>query len=166
MAVREFIESREEMERILRQETIGYLGLSNDGDVYVVPLNYGYVDGRILFHCSLTGKKLDYIRANPRACFSVGRQSGAIQRHGEGNPCHVDSESVLCYGTARIVEDLQERQAVLNAFNYCFRPDAKEITLEAAKGCAAVEIRISEMTGRRERQENKERTYWRWSFVD
>lgn len=166
MAVHEFVESRDEMERVLRQETIGYLGLSNDGDVYVVPLNYGYVEGRILFHCSLTGKKLDYIRANPHVCFSVGRQSGAIQRHGEGNPCHVDSESVLCYGTARIIENLEERQAVLNEFNHCFRPEAAEITQEAAQGCAAVEICIAEMTGRRERQENKERTYWRWSFVD
>lgn len=166
MADREWIESRDEMERILRQETIGYLGLSNDGDAYIVPLNYGYVEGRILFHCSLTGKKLDYIRANPNVCFSVGRQSGAIQRHAEGNPCHVDSESVLCYGRARIIEDLEERQAVLNEFNYCFRPEASAITLEAAQGCAAVEIRIAEMTGRRERQENKERTYWRWSFAD
>lgn len=166
MADREWIESCDEMERILRQETIGYLGLSNDGRVYVVPLNYGYVEGRILFHCSLTGKKLDYIRANPNVCFSVGRQSGAIQRHAEGNPCHVDSESVLCYGTARIIEDLEKRQAVLNEFNYCFRPEASAITMEAARGCAAVEIRIAEMTGRRERQENKERTYWRWSFVD
>jgi nitroimidazol reductase NimA-like FMN-containing flavoprotein (pyridoxamine 5'-phosphate oxidase superfamily) len=166
MAVREFIESREEMERILLRETIGYLGLSNDGDIYVVPLNYGYVEGKILFHCALTGKKLDYIRANPRVCFSVGRQSGAIQRHAEGNPCHIDSESVVCYGTARIVEDLQERQVVLNAFNHCFRPGAQEITLESAEGCAAVEIRIREMTGRRERQENKERTFWRWRLED
>jgi nitroimidazol reductase NimA-like FMN-containing flavoprotein (pyridoxamine 5'-phosphate oxidase superfamily) len=105
MTLREFIESREEMEKLLREEVVGYLGLSMDGKPYVVPLNYGYADGKILFHCALTGKKLDYLRANPHVCFTVGRQAGEVRRHA-GDPCHVDSDSVICYGKARVVEDL------------------------------------------------------------
>jgi nitroimidazol reductase NimA-like FMN-containing flavoprotein (pyridoxamine 5'-phosphate oxidase superfamily) len=166
MATREFIESRAEMEQILTRETIGYLGLSRDGMPYVVPLNYGYVDGRILFHCALSGQKLDYIRANPNVCFSVGRQPGQVQRHAGGDPCHVDSESVLCYGTARILADPAERLAALNAFNRCFRPAATEITAEEASNACVVEIRVREMTGRRERQEDHQRTYWRATFPD
>ena len=162
MAAREFKVSRTEMEQILREETIGYLGLSVDGQAYVVPLNYGYVDGRILFHCALTGKKLDYMRANPQVCFTVGRQSGEVRRHAEGDPCHIDSDSVICYGRARIVEDVEERKAVLDAFNHVFRPEAEAISLESAANCCAVEIAISEMTGRRERE--RARTYWRYSF--
>jgi uncharacterized protein len=164
MAVREFVESREEMEQILQRETIGYLGLARDGKPYVVPLNYAYLAGRILFHCALAGQKLDYIRSNPNVCFSVGRQSGTVQRHAGGNPCHVDSESVICFGTARIIEDPEERRMALNIFNHCFRPGAVEIPLEEAMGCAMVEIRIAEMTGRRERQEDRQRSYWRYTF--
>ena len=164
MAVREFVESREEMEQILQQETIGYLGLAQESKPYVVPLNYGYMDGKILFHCALEGQKLDYIRANPNVCFSVGRQSGTVQRHAAGNPCHVDSESVICYGTARIIEDPQERQTALNAFNHCFRPGAAEISLDETLRCAMVEIQIAEMTGRRERQQDRQRNYWRYTF--
>jgi nitroimidazol reductase NimA-like FMN-containing flavoprotein (pyridoxamine 5'-phosphate oxidase superfamily) len=33
-----FIESRDEMERLLREEEIGYLGLSLNGKSYVVPV--------------------------------------------------------------------------------------------------------------------------------
>lgn len=164
MAVREFVESRDEMEQLLQEETIGYLGLARDGRPYVVPLNYGYTDGKILFHCALEGQKLDYIRANPNVCFSVGRQSGTVQRHAGGNPCHVDSDSVICYGTARIIEDPQERQIALNVFNHCFRPGAAEISLEEASRCAMVEIQIAEMTGRRERQQDRQRSYWRHTF--
>lgn len=76
MSPKDFIESREEIEGILKQETIGYLGLAKDGMPSVVPLNYGYIEGKIIFHSALTGKKLDYIRANPQVCFTVGRQSG------------------------------------------------------------------------------------------
>jgi nitroimidazol reductase NimA-like FMN-containing flavoprotein (pyridoxamine 5'-phosphate oxidase superfamily) len=164
VAVREFVESREEIEQILGEEVIGYLGLSLDGKPYVVPLNYGYVKGRILFHCALTGRKLEYIRANPQVCFTVGRQSGKLRRHAEGDPCHVDNDSVICFGTARIVEDLEERQRLLNVFNRTLIADAKDIALTAARDCYAVEIKIAEMTGRRE-QEGK-RTYWKFRFDD
>lgn len=160
MAFKEFIESREEMEQILREEVIGFLGLSTSGELYVVPLNYAYVDGRISFHCALTGKKLDYIRASPDVCFTVARQSGQVRRHAEGDPCHLDSDSVICYGKARIIEDVQERQVVLNEFNRSFNPDAKDIMLESAAKCGAVVIDITEMTGRRERE--RETTYWRY----
>lgn len=162
MASRAFVPSRTEMEQILREETIGYLGLSVDGQPYVVPLNYCYLEGKILFHCSLTGMKLDYLQANPQVCFTVGRQSGEVRRHAEGDPCHIDSESVICYGQARMIEDLDERKVVLDAFNRCFRSDADSISLEATAKCGAVEIEITEMTGRRERE--RERTYWRHKF--
>ena len=104
MPPRKFNESREEMERILHEETLGYLGLSMDEKPYVVPLNYGYVGGKIIFHSALTGKKLDYLKANPQVCFTVGRQFGKVVRHPQGVFCHVDSDSIVCYGIARILE--------------------------------------------------------------
>ena len=152
MQEQEFIESREEMERLMREEQVGYLGLSFDGMPYVVPLNYHYVDGRVLFHCGLKGKKLDYIRANPRVSFAVGRQPGQVREHAGGNPCHVDSDSVICYGRARIVGDLDERKKALNEFNLRFKPDAADISDERAVNCCLVEIQITEMTGRQERE--------------
>jgi len=162
MAEREFITSRVEMERILREESIGYLGLAVNDAPYVVPLNYAYVDGKILFHCALTGKKLSYLEVNPQVCFSVGRQLDRVRRHGEGDTCHVDSDSVICYGSARIAQEPEDRKRVLDSLNRCFNPDAAEISLEAAASCCAVEIQIEEMTGRRERE--RQRTYWKWQF--
>jgi len=164
VAAREFKESREEMERILQEETIGYLGLSTDGKLYVVPLNYGYVEGRILFHCALTGKKLDFLKANPQVCFTVGRQSGQVRRHADRDPCHVDNDSVICYGKARIIEDLEERKQALDTFNRCFQTDAEEISLEDVSECYAVEIKITEMAGRQDRR--GKRTCWRYRFQE
>jgi len=159
----DFIESREEMEAFLKESTLGFLGMSMAGEPYVVPLNYAYIDGKILCHCALDGKKLDYLLANPSVCFSVARQPSAeIRRHATGDACHADCESVICYGTARIIEDQEERQAVLNAFNRYYRPDAEDITLEEVAGCGAVEIAVSEMTGRREC--SRELTCWRYRF--
>ncbi len=157
-----FIESRYEMEELLREEEIGYLGLSLEGKPYVVPLNYHYSDGKIYFHCALKGKKLVCMKANPQVCFTVGRQLAEVREHAGGNPCHVDSDSVVCYGKARMIEDLDERSKALNAFNRRFRPDAPDVPMERVKNCVVVEITISEMTGRRERE--RKRTCWRHVF--
>jgi nitroimidazol reductase NimA-like FMN-containing flavoprotein (pyridoxamine 5'-phosphate oxidase superfamily) len=162
MPSRKFNESREEMEEILHEETVGYLGLSMDGMPYVVPLNYAYVEGKILFHCALQGKKLDYLQTNPQVCFTVGRQSGKVLRHPQGALCHVENDSVICYGVARIVESVEERKQILTAFNRRLQPNAEEIALEDASKCCAVEIKIVEMTGRRQRE--REHTYWKHSF--
>ena len=163
MASREFQESLVEMEKILGDEAVGYLGLSQDGMPYVVPLNYAYADGRIVFHCAWSGKKLDYLKANPNVCFAVGRMTGPVRRHAEGVACHIDNDSVICYGTARIIEDPEERRRALDLFQQRFNPGAPAISLESATKCCAVEIAITEMTGRQERA--KKCVYWRHRFA-
>jgi len=162
MSSREFIESRDEMETLLREEVIGYLGLSMDGQPYVVPVNYAYVEGKIYFHCALTGLKLDHIRSNPQVCFTVARQTGRVREHANQDPCHVDSDSVICYGTARIIDTPEGRKPALNAFNARFSPDAEPISLERAARCGVIVIDVAEMTGRRERA--SVRVYWSYSL--
>jgi nitroimidazol reductase NimA-like FMN-containing flavoprotein (pyridoxamine 5'-phosphate oxidase superfamily) len=163
MSSKKIIKSCEEMEKILRKETMGFLGLCMDGMPYVVPLTYGYVKGKILFHCALTGKKLDYIKANPQVCFAVGRQSGKVCRHPQGARCPVDTDSVICYGKARIIEDTEERWEILNRFNRHLQPDAEEIPVEAISRCYAIEIKITKMTGRQQRKGIKW-TFWEYAF--
>ena len=163
MASKTFTGSREEMEQILQQQTLGYLGLTADSLPYVVPLNYAYAHGKIFFHCAHTGKKLDLLRANPQVCFTVARQAGQVIRHPQGAVCHGENDSVICYGTARVIEDLEERRQALNFFNQCMQPGAPEITREAAAGCSAVEITISEMTGRQQR--GTDHIYYRYHFL-
>ncbi|HUU94685.1 MAG TPA: hypothetical protein VM487_03020 [Phycisphaerae bacterium] len=59
----------------------------------------------------------------------------------------------------RIVEDLEERKRVLDTFNRCFRPGAEGISLDEVSRCCAVEITITEMAGRQERE--RKRTCWK-----
>jgi hypothetical protein len=148
---------------MLRGETLGFLGLSRGGQPYVVPLNYAYAKGTILLHGALSGKRLDYLRANPRICFTIARQAGRIFRHPQGASCHVDNDSVICYGRARILDAGEERRRALNVFNRCLEPDAPEIPLRVASRCCAIEIRITEATGRQQR--GLKYSYWKYRFT-
>jgi nitroimidazol reductase NimA-like FMN-containing flavoprotein (pyridoxamine 5'-phosphate oxidase superfamily) len=158
----EFIDSLVEMEEILRENTLGYLGVNLGGNPYVVPLNYSYADAKIIIHCARDGVKLDAIRENPRVCFAVGRQEGELRRHATHSLCHVDSDSVLCFGVARILESPEEAAAALNEFKRAFDPAGADITPKEVAACSCVVISVHEMTGRREIE--RKRTLWRHVF--
>jgi uncharacterized protein len=153
----------EHMERILREETVGYVSMSHEGEPYAVPVNYWYDAGRVLFHCGFGGKKMEFLKANPRVCFVVGRQVGEVREHSDATACHVDNDSVICYGSASTLDDLGRRAAALNAFNRRFNPGADEISRERAEKCNVVEIEVSEMTGRTER--DGKHVHWRHGFT-
>jgi nitroimidazol reductase NimA-like FMN-containing flavoprotein (pyridoxamine 5'-phosphate oxidase superfamily) len=92
-------------------------------------------------------------------CFTVARQFGQVLPHPQGAVCHINSDSVVCYGTARIIDDVEERCKALSAFNRCLQPGAKDLTPKEVSGCSAVEIVVTEMTGREER--DGKCSYWR-----
>jgi len=153
---------KDQMESILNAGDLGHLGLSASGEVYVLPINYTYSAGRILFHCALEGRKLDMMDANPNVCFTVCRQEGRPAPHA-GNLCSAAFESVICWGTARAIADVEERQAILNEFQARYdTPEKKRepISLERAGKCGAVEITVTRMTGRR--VADKEKSAWQW----
>ncbi|HUV40017.1 MAG TPA: pyridoxamine 5'-phosphate oxidase family protein, partial [Planctomycetota bacterium] len=105
---------------------------------------------------------LDLIRANPSVCFAVAKQLAPVQPHEARDACHLDSDSVICFGTARIIDDLDERADALNAFNRFYRPKADDVPMERVRNCGVVEITVKRMTGRHERA--RERTLCRWDF--
>ena len=70
---------------------------------------------------------------------------------------------MLCWGEARIIDDLDERQAILNEFQSRFdTPDHKRepISLERTAKCGAVEITVTRMTGRK--VSGKDKLVWEW----
>lgn len=142
---------RDFMEHLLHSEEVGRLGLACDDQPYVVAINYTYTDRQILIHCALEGKKLDMIARNPSACFEVSRQQGQAVPHG-GNQCDMPFESVLCFGQARVVDDIGERVEILNSFQARYDTPEKTrdpLDAEAAAKCGAIVIDVRRMTGRK-----------------
>ncbi|MFQ5809445.1 MAG: pyridoxamine 5'-phosphate oxidase family protein, partial [Armatimonadota bacterium] len=102
------------MEKLLKETIVGRLGLSCDGEVYVIPINHCYVRGRLIFHCAFEGRKLDMMRQNPRVCFEVDRWTAEPKARGGRyhEICNAGYESVICFGRAREVTDVAERASV------------------------------------------------------
>ena len=52
------IKERVVMEEILREQDVGRLATAVDGVPYIVPINYVYKEGKIIFHSHKEGKKM------------------------------------------------------------------------------------------------------------
>jgi nitroimidazol reductase NimA-like FMN-containing flavoprotein (pyridoxamine 5'-phosphate oxidase superfamily) len=105
------INDPEELRRILLSQRTATFAMCRDGEPYLVTLNYAYVpDGRsIYFHCASAGKKLDFIRANPRIWGQVLEDGGYIPEQ-----CDHRFRSVHFWGAAEIIDGAEEKKAALS----------------------------------------------------
>ena len=101
--------TQDESLRILKKHVYGRLGLNFQNESYVVPVVYKYDQGKIYFHSSQQGKKVDFIKNNNRVCFQIDEHE-----YGSAN---VDESfvSVICYGTATLRDDIEARREYFKA---------------------------------------------------
>ena len=144
-----WIESREEMERILDGAPVGRLGLLTEDGPYVVPLNFAYQDGIIYFHTGLEGRKLEAIRKNTHVCFEVDEQL-EVAPHEQACLFTAYYRSVIAWGNARLLDENAEKMRGLRLLLKKYAPDAKyELPPEHALAIVNVcEIRVDKMTGK------------------
>ena len=92
----------EEARKLLSAAKVGRLGCVDNGEPYVVPINYVFEDGLIYSH-SLPGRKIDALRAHPRACLQVDEIEDDF-----------NWRSVLAYGDFEEIRVPSNRRSVLN----------------------------------------------------
>ena len=158
-----------EMEHILKQAEVGRLALNDGATPYIIPLNFAYIAGKIGFHCDWTGKKLDLITRNPRCCFEIDEYMGEVSYHYDAL-CHLDYDSVLAVGIARIEKDEEAVWQFFQALHAKYKEIYRKPIEEGGKvfdrkrvgeACCVV-IDIEELTGRRERTVAGKRSKIMW----
>ena len=147
------------MKKLLSEEEVAHLALSDNGSPYVVPINYAYMDDMLVLHCAMTGRKLDIIHENPSCCLAVNRHPDKVKYHPE-KKCHYRFQSVLVYGKARFVEWAEERLKWIRKYNAYFNNRLDWIMpgqydIKSAEKCGIILVEIESMTGRREEGHDK-----------
>jgi nitroimidazol reductase NimA-like FMN-containing flavoprotein (pyridoxamine 5'-phosphate oxidase superfamily) len=158
-----------EMEEILKRAEVGRLALYDGSSPYIIPLNFVYLNGKIGFHCDWKGKKLDIIARNPRCCFEVDEFMGEVTYHYDAL-CHLDYDSVIATGKARIENGEDEKYAFFQQLHAKYKEIYRKPVSEGGKvfdrkrlgeACCVV-IDIEELTGRRERTVDGKRRKIMW----
>ena len=150
-----------ECERIITTYPAGILVMANGGEPYAVPINHAYADGKLYFHCALTGRKLDTIRANPATCYVVNGYFGNPTDLSDKTKCHGNWESVIAYGASRVAEGKDEIQDAFTIFGRYYNPDFK-LGAGALETTSAIILDVRSMTARRETP-GQGVEYWSWA---
>ncbi|HVN96640.1 MAG TPA: pyridoxamine 5'-phosphate oxidase family protein [Syntrophorhabdaceae bacterium] len=142
--------NNEECENIIRGTYHGVLSLSRENEPYAVPMNHAYEDGRFYFHCAVGGKKIDYIKTNPFAAYTIMKYYGTPDDFRDRNNCHGKWESIIAYGKARCVEDEKELMDVFVRFMKYYGKEHYQPKESSFLETRAVVMHVERMTARRE----------------
>ncbi len=103
------------IEAVLRKARVMHLGLSDEGAPYVVPMHYGYTfeDGKlkIFAHGAKEGRKYDILAKNNRVCVEIDTDEELVPST-DGTACAWGAKfaSIIAFGTARVLEDIDEKR--------------------------------------------------------
>ncbi len=136
------------LEEIIARARVCRVAMCDDDIPYMVPMNFGYREGRVYLHSAREGKKLDILRRNPRVCFEVDTDHELVRAD---HSCGYDMRyrSVIAFGRASLVEDEEERRRGLDAIMEHYGEEGPHLYRERNLSLTAViRIDIEEMTGK------------------
>ena len=143
------IEGREVLEEVLQTAHVCHLAMSDDDQPYVIPLNFGYEDNALYFHCAQEGKKLDILSRNNRICFEVDIDHELVK--GE-SACEwgMKGRSVVGIGRARLINDAVGKQQALDIImKHYGAPEPFSYKGKGFEKALIIKVEIESMTGKR-----------------
>lgn len=99
-----------EIEQFLIHSRVGRIGMSNEGQPYVIPVGYCYENGKIFFHSCFSGLKMRSMAQDPKVCFLVDESlsDGSMYK------------SVIIKGSVEIIDDEEKMipylQSLINKY--------------------------------------------------
>jgi len=135
------------IESIIKKSLVCRLALSDGNFPYIVPLCFGYRDKVLYFHGSLKGKKIDIIRKNQNICFEFDINTEIVKAE---DACHwsMKYQSVIGFGKAVLLEDLDEKRKALNIIMSQYSDRTFQFNDANLKGTVVIKVEIESMTGK------------------
>lgn len=142
------ITNSSDLEVILQKAKVCRLGLFDGNLPYIVPVHYGYDTGEIFIHTAKEGKKIDLIKKNPKVCFEVELDHKVINT---GIPCKWSTsyKSIIGYGTASFLTDIEEKKKALEILINHYSPDTVyNFSKKMVDSVSIIKITIDRMAGK------------------
>lgn len=138
------------IEAFIKKEQILRIAFYDNGDIYIVPLNYGYLNENgksvFFFHGAKGGRKYELAKASPKVGFEI---DGDYQLLEAESACDFSAkfQSVTGTGTLRLIEEKDEKIKGLNAVMYQITKKSEwEYTDARLDGVAVFRLDVDKMS--------------------
>jgi hypothetical protein len=102
------IKDRSQIESIIQAARVCRLGLVDGDEAYIVPMNVGYSDNCLWFHCAKEGRKMDLVRRTGKASFEIDIDEGLVLDQ-DAYKCSNNFKCVMGKGWISVASAPEER---------------------------------------------------------
>ncbi len=139
----------EEIEHIINDAQVCYLGMSENNIPYVLPMNFANEPGVLYLHAAPEGHKLEVLAANPNVCININIGNELFHRHKEvGCSWGMKFKSVNIFGKAVFIEDYAEKYRIMQLFMIKFSGESYEFSEPSIRNVAIIRVEVGKITGK------------------
>ena len=143
------ITDRQSMENVLKEAEIVRVAMIDDGEPYLVAMNYAYADGSLYMHSAREGRKIDALKKNNKIAFQTEIDFKILLKT-EASNCTTRYMSVFGTGRAFLIENRTEKIKALDAIMTKHSGSAASGYPEKVLGMMLViRVDIETMTGKK-----------------
>ena len=135
------------IEAIIKSARICRLGLSDNGQPYVVPLHFGYEPPFLYFHSASQGRKLDILAVNPKVCFEFDELE-KINKRASACEWGAAYTSIIGEGEATLLVSKEEKIKGLTCIMSHYSSRTFEFNPEVLARTAVIKVEILKMTAK------------------
>lgn len=137
-----------EIEEIIRRCPYCMVGLTDEeGNPYVVPMNFAYETGTIYLHSGPDGGKIEMARRHPQVCITFCEGHELVYMHQQiACSYSMKSRSVICRGMVRFITEMEEKRRVLNLLMRQYTDNECRMAEPAVRNVLIWEIKVEQMS--------------------
>ena len=137
-----------EIEKIIKKGKVCHLGLVDNDEPYIVPVNFGYERHALYFHSALEGRKVELIKKNNKICFEIDTDVEIVNSE---KPCDWTTKyrSVIGVGRAYILDSDEDKAHGLSLIMKQYSDGEPESDFEKLDLILIVKIDIESITGKK-----------------
>lgn len=141
------ISDRNAINEIIGRCKVCRIALCENGQPYVLPLNFGFDGNHLYFHSANDGKKIEIIKRNNRVGFEFDILHKVISAE---KPCEWGAkyESVVGTGTADFIESQQEKAKALECILSQYGGSFKEFKDSSLSSVTIIRVTIASISGK------------------
>ena len=138
----------EEIEKIIKKAKVCHLGLMDNDEPYIVPVNFGYDRNALYFHSALEGRKVELIKKNNKICFEIDTDVEIVSSE---KPCDWTTKyrSVIGVGRAHILNSDEDKAHGLSLIMKQYSDGEPGLDFEKLNSVLIVKIDIESITGKK-----------------
>jgi nitroimidazol reductase NimA-like FMN-containing flavoprotein (pyridoxamine 5'-phosphate oxidase superfamily) len=144
------VSSKEEIDNIINRCQFCNIAMVDEhNQPYVIPMNFGYVDGNVFLHSSKVGRKIELLRKNNNVCLSFSTDH-ELRWQSEKMACSYSMKyrSVLAFGKVEFIDDNENKITALNCIMKHYTDEEFSYNEPSVREVAVYRVIIEKLEGR------------------